>query len=119
MKIGYKGLGLYLILLGIFLLMINSLQHFWNPSSYDLPVVFLNLLFIITGLFFLREYYNKANYKLVTMVFLVSMWIIIYFQPLSPNADKILYYIETGLVTLAMIVVLIFIIKALDKLKKN
>lgn len=117
MKLGHKGLGVYLILIGIFLLIINILQYFWNPSSYDFPVFFVFSMIIVTGLFYLGKYYNKIFYLGIVTAVLVVMWVVSFIQPLSPDIDKMKYYMELGIVTLMILVLAISTLKTWKKLK--
>ena len=85
-------------------------------SSYYLPLIFVFLIILIAGIFELREYYNKTLYQAVLILVLFIMWIIIYIQPLSLRVDKVVYYVETGLLTLMLIGLLIY---SLKEWKKN
>jgi len=90
----------------IFVLMSFTLSYLTSPSFYQLPIIIFILAVVIIGLFELREYYNKNLYLAIVTVFLVVMWIVSYIQALSLSVDTLLY-IETGLLTLALIGVLI------------
>lgn len=119
MKREYKGLGVYLILIGIFLLMTDILQYLWNPSSYDIPVLFVFSMIVITGLSYLGRYYNKKFYLVTVSLILVVMWIMGFILPLSPDINKLKYYIELGVVTLMIMVLIISTFKTWDKIEKK
>lgn len=87
-----------------------------NSTSYFIPLTFVFLTTIITGIFEIRDYYNKNLYLTVAGLILVAMWIISFVLTLSPDVDRQIYYIEIGLVTLAIITVLI---ASLVRWKKN
>lgn len=115
---GLMRTDLYEILFGAFFLIINIINYLRDPSSYYIPFVFIFVTFIITGIFKFRKYYNKNLYLMIGAIILLLMWISGLIQTLSPDVDYILYYIETGLISLVIILVLNYSIKKWNKQKK-
>lgn len=109
---------LFYIIIGV-LLIINTLRYLMEPSSYDIPTLFIYLVALITGLFLFRAFYNKTFYSLVTIGVLVVMWIIILVLPNSSDINNTIYYAETGSITLVIVLVLILMLKLWDKMEKE
>ena len=109
---------LYEILFGTFFLSINVINYLRDPSSYYIPFLFLFGTFIITGIFEFKKYYNKKFYLTIVTVILLLMWIPCLIQTLSQDVDYIFYYIETGLISLLIILVLTYSLKKWSEQKK-
>jgi len=91
----------YSLFLIILLIYISS-----NP--FYVPLILLFLFGIITGFFEFREYYNKISYSIALVVLLVVMWAVtIQFS----SSINMLYYIETGIISLLIIGYYIYTIK--------
>jgi len=88
-------------------------------SYYYIPLIFSFLILFISGIFEIREYYNKHLYQIVITTILVIMWLIIYIQSLSSGVDKTIYYIETGLFTILIIALIIYAPKTWGKIEKK
>ena len=101
---------LYEIIFGAFFLTMNIINYLRDPSSYYIPFIFIFVIIIITGIFEFRKYYNRNLYLVIVTVILFSMWISGLIQTLF-NVDIIFYYIETGLISLVIILVLIYSLK--------
>lgn len=110
-----KRPGLTEIILGTLLLVspILSYLHNTSVSSYFFPLIFVFIIMIITGVFMFVEYYNKNLYILIVTTVLVVMWALIYILPLSLGVDKIVYYLETVIITL------LIVITVMDTIKKR
>ncbi|NYB26165.1 MAG: hypothetical protein HVN34_02340 [Methanobacteriaceae archaeon] len=87
--VGNRGVVaiIFYAIIGVLLIM-NTLQYLIEPSSYDIPLLFLYLIALTTGLFLIKSCYNKTVYSLVTIGVLVVMWIIVLVHPISSDVDK-------------------------------
>lgn len=108
--------GLYGIIFGVFFLALNTLYYLRDPSSYFIPFTFAFLTVSITGLFEFKEYYNRKVYLSVIIIVLALMWMIGLIQPLSPDVNIFLYYLEVGMI---MILILAVVVNSLRKWGKN
>ena len=108
------------VIYGAIFLILNISYYLDNTptSSYYLPLIFVFLMLVITGLFEFREYYNKFLYQVVLILVLSIMWIVIYIQPISHGVDTMVYYVETGLLTIMLIWMFIYLPKEWEKKEK-
>jgi len=83
-------------------------------SPYYIPITFMFLMILLSGIFELQEYYNKNLYLISITLILTAMWISIYVT----GADKTIYYLITILITLFIILATIGIIKEWTKFQK-
>jgi hypothetical protein len=81
-----RDTGLESIGLGFILLVYSILVYFFNPVVNAVPGLILSFIFIITGLFQNRKYYNKKLYSLCVCMFLVIMWLSILLQFFNPSS---------------------------------
>lgn len=111
-----SGLSILDIIMGFGFLILVTLQYLGDPSSYYVPLIFFFVIFIMMGIF---EFigYNKIFYVL-SAVLLVIMWMVSFIEPLSPDVNETFYYIETGLITLAIIILFVDSLKRLRKKEK-
>lgn len=117
--VGNRGVGIiFYIIIGV-LLIINILQYLIKPSSYDIPILFLYLIALVTGLFLIKACFNKKRYNLVIIGLLMVMWVIVCVQPITPDVSKTLYFVESGSITLIVLLVLILMVKLWDKMEKE
>ncbi len=110
--------GLSLIIINLLFLSSISLAYFGNMSlkSYYLPFIFIFLSLIIVGFIELLEFRNKTFLGIILAIITLVMWIFVYMTPISPGVNLTFYYIETGLITLAIIVLAIFLPREWKKL---
>jgi tetratricopeptide (TPR) repeat protein len=109
-----SGLSKLNIVVGFGFLIVFALQYLRDPSSYYVPLIFFFLIFITLGIFEFRGY-NKILY-ILSVVLLIVVWIVSFIKPLDVN--EIFYYIETGLITSAIIILLVDSLKRLGKKEK-
>jgi len=111
-----SGLSILDIILGFGFLIVFTLQYFLgDSSSYYVPLIFFFLIFIMMGIFEFRGY--KIVYVL-SAVLLIVMWIVSFIKPISPDVNETFYYIEIGLITLAISMLFVDSLKRLRKKKK-
>jgi tetratricopeptide (TPR) repeat protein len=116
-RIGAASIIFYFLMGVLFIL--NTLLYLMEPSSYDIPVIFLYLITFITGLFLIKACFNKTLYSLVIIGVLVVMWVLVFVQPFSSDVDKTILYVEIGSITLIVILVLIIMLKLWDNMEKE
>ena len=111
-----SGLSILDIILGFGFLIVFTLQYFLgDSSSYYVPLIFFFLIFIMMGIFEFRGY--KIVYVL-SAVLLIVMWIVSFIKPISPDVNETFYYVEIGLITLAISMLFVDSLKRLRKKKK-
>jgi hypothetical protein len=117
-----KNPGLITVGVGIIILMIIIWKYLIDPPFNLFPFLILSMIFIITGVFQIVEYYNKTIYFGVVAALLVAMWIDGLIQPIYPGAnqtDTILYYLTLGIFTIVSAGYAYNIINTWEKNKKN
>jgi hypothetical protein len=103
------------VVIGVLLLFIYS--FFQSSNLYFLPLIFFFISTIIIGIFEFREYQNLTLYRVGIFVVLAMMWITIYIQSLSQITSSV-FYIESVLLTLAIIVLTIYLPSTKIKARK-
>lgn len=113
-----SGQSILTTISGFGFLIVSTLQYLRDPSSYNVPLIFFFIVFVIIGIFELRGYYNKIGY-ILSCFFLVVMWIVSLIKPLSSDVNSVFYYIEVGIITLAIIILFIDSLKRFRKKEKT
>lgn len=110
--------GLWEIILGVFLLIFSIILNLDNPPQF-VSTISLILVLIITGIFELKEYYNKTLYLTIIAIIAVTMGIVSFqLVFLYPNMDKTVESIFIVYFILLCIGVGIFKLKEWDKFQK-
>ena len=110
-------LDYYEIIFGSFFLTAYLFNYLRDPSFYSISLIFAGLTFIVMGVFEFRKYYNKHVFIAVIAVILLVMWLFNFIQPLSPDADIIVYF-PAGVSTLIILALAIWTLKRWMKNEK-
>lgn len=105
---------LFLILNSVLLFLIFFF-YFTNLSPYKIPFLFFILIGIIGSVMEFTEYYNKLFLISISALILLLMWITIFLTPISTNANLLIYYLESILITVIIILFLIYNPKEWEK----
>lgn len=108
--------GLWLIVFGFFYLILNTYFYLMSPAPF-IPITFFFLMMIITGIFDLKECYNRNLYLSIMILFSALMWIVSYIEVLSLSADKLIY-VATAFLTVIIIVFIRYSLKAWEEFEK-
>ena len=108
-----KRPGLTEIIVGILLLISISLAILNNStlSTYYFLLLFVFMTSIIIGIFTLRTYYDKNLLIILITAILMIMWVLSFVWPFSQDIIKIVYYLETGIITITIILVTLYTLK--------
>jgi len=93
-----KSPGLTLILMGVIFSILGITLYSTNPSFIHIPYINFSIVVFITGLFQIREYYNKKVYFAVVSILLLLTWILGLGQIIT-----IFDYISLGVFTIVII----------------
>jgi FtsH-binding integral membrane protein len=102
------GLG---VILSSLIIILANLVYLGDPTfPYRIPLILALLFFIVYGLFEYRKYHNRIVYSIILFVFLVVIWALNFIQPLSPIVDVMIYRLATGIATLMLLGLSLFVL---------
>ncbi len=109
------GLG---VILASLIIILTNLVYLGDPTfPYRIPLILALLFYTIYGLFEYRKYYNQIVYSIILTVFLVVILALTFIQPLSPIVDVMIYRLVTGVSTLMLLGLSLFVL--IDWRKKS
>ncbi len=91
------------IIIGILFLFLSVVNYLSQPYTSIVPMICTFSIYIVTGVFELKKYYNKYVYIAVIAVILVVMWLFKFIQPQFADEDIFIYNSIAGLSTLLIL----------------